>query len=145
MFAWGFTSQTRNVYSYCHWPLTVNLDLYLASEQWWFLIELHLPWKSTSIHRVICVEPLYSYLLSSVWLWSNLDIPHIYSRYFIFWVALLMFLIIPWTCYYNSPSAYRNMFSRFFTFNYYNWRSKQPWHIYVMKKLIISIHVLNSF
>ena len=25
--------------------------------------------------------------------------------------------------------AYRNMFSRFFTFNHYNWRSNQPWHI----------------
>ena len=50
--------------------------------------------------------------------------------------------------------AYRNMFSRFFTFNHYNWRSNQPWYIdrmfsytvYVMKKIIISIsiHILNS-
>ena len=50
--------------------------------------------------------------------------------------------------------AYRNIFSRFLTFNHYNWRSNQPRYIdrmfsqidYVMKKFIasISIQVLNS-
>ena len=28
--------------------------------------------------------------------------------------------------------AYRNMFSRFFTVNHFNWRSNQPWHIDIM-------------
>ena len=76
---------------------------------------------------------------------------HGYIPYTFFWVAFLFPIvsIIQWTLQF----AYRNILSRFFNFNLYNWQSNQPWHIdrmfsqtvYAMKKLIISIsiNVLN--
>ena len=39
--------------------------------------------------------------------------------------------------------AYRNMFSRFLTFNNYNWRSNQPWHIDKMFSQTVNVMKKN--
>ena len=85
----------------------------------------------------------------------NINHLHIYSVYFIFWVAFLFpdVSIIPRTCYFNSPIRITSHVFKTFHF-YSNWRSNQSWHIdrkfsqtvYVRKEFITSvwIQVLNS-
>ena len=57
---------------------------------------------------------------------------HVYIPYTLFSGSLYFFLMFH--SYHELviitlQFAFRNMFSRFFTFNHCNWRSKQPWHI----------------